>query len=77
MSMYKIKCRITSNVPVVPDDLLRYKVKKNGGADIEAFIEDKWMKIGYTQIWPDKTTNPRIFFKVPNPYEIKLLVSCN
>ncbi len=77
MVVYNIKCIITSKIPVVPDDPLRYVQKKNKSADIYAFINGIWIKIGFAHIWPDKLSNPSIKFKLPNPYEIKLLVSTN
>ena len=77
MAIYKLKCKVTSRIPVVPDDPLRYKLKKNGSSDIEAFIEGNWIKIGFVHVWPNKITKPSIKLKVPNPYVLKLFVSTN
>lgn len=75
MPMYKLKCKVTSRIPVVPDDPLKYKLKKNGSSDIEAFIEGNWIKIGFVNVWPDKIHKPSIMFKTPNPYELTLFVN--
>ena len=77
MTIYKLKCIVTSRTPVVPDDPLRYKLKKNGSSDIEAFIEGKWMKIGFVNIWPHNITKPSITLKVPDPYVLTLFVNTN
>ena len=77
MTVYKLKCIVTARIPVVPGDLLRYKIKKNKSADIEAFMEGKWMKVGFVHVWPDKMTRPTIMLKVPNPYVLLLYVSTN
>ena len=77
MAIYKIRCIVTSKIPVVPDDPLRCKIKKNNSSDIEAYIEGRWIKIGFVHVWPDKIYRPSITFRVPNPYELTLFVNTN
>ena len=77
MTVYKLKCIVKGNVPAVPGDLLRHKLKKNKSSDIEAFIEGKWIKIGFVPIWPENLSNPSITLKVPNPYVLNLFVNTN
>ena len=72
MKKMTLKCILTKNVPVVPTDLLRKRMKKNGSADIDAFINGTWQKIGFVHEWPEKSANVSITFKLPNPYVILL-----
>lgn len=67
-----LKCILTKNVPVVPTDLLKKRMKKNGSADIYAFINGVWQKIGFVHEWPKESENVDIKFKLPNPYIISL-----
>lgn len=72
-----LPCVITSHIPVTPDDELRYKSMPNGGASIEAFVNNTWVEIGETNIWPvlHKTQKLSIKCKMPHPYEVKLILT--
>tara|TARA_B110001450_G_C17506551_1_gene434609 strand:+ start:61 stop:288 length:228 start_codon:yes stop_codon:yes gene_type:complete len=75
MTKYLINCIVTSRIPVVPGDEIKYYLNKKKEAQIFATVEGKVMKIGYTKTWPNEETK-KITFKIPSCYVIKLLVEC-
>ena len=50
---YVTVCEVDSNIPVVPEDSLRFIPRKRGVA-MEAFINNTWIRIGVISKWHAK-----------------------
>jgi hypothetical protein len=67
-------CEVESNIPVVPEDLLRFLPRKRGVA-LEAFINNSWIRIGVISEWHAKKGDIELNCIRPHPYEVPIKVT--
>ena len=73
-----VNCIVKNNkIPLVPDDLIKLKRKRNGSADVCAFINNNWIFIGYTPVCPLNVKNLTAKCVLPHPYNVKLMLKYN
>ena len=71
---YSTVCEVESNLPVVPEDPLRFIPRKRGVA-MEAFINNNWIRIGVISKWHQKKGDIQLKCIRPHPYEIPIKVT--
>lgn len=70
---YRTSCTVETNIPVTPDDELRYLTRKNG-VSVQAYIDDTWIRIGSIQNWHKTDGEVTLQCIKPHPYELPIRV---